>query len=146
MHLTILPWSHCLVSAARRFCSRADLGGKWHPEDRKHSTPPRTSTSSVSSNLARICHHRRYSRLTRIMCLLLLALVQPHTVDPLMIDILKRHLLWLTISHGRNKHSARSPRVDIATISLTSPHATPGMAPVTGLLGRNHPACEALLT
>ena len=80
------------------------------------------------------------------MCLLLLALVQPHTVDPFMIDILKRHLLWLTISHGLNKHSARSPRVDIATISLTSPHATPGMAPVTGLLGRNHPACEALLT
>lgn len=94
------------------------------------------------SNLAGICHHRQYSELTPIICLRLLALVQPHTVDPFMIDISKRHLLSLTISHGRNKHSARSPRVDIATISLASPHATPGMAPVTGLLGRNsQPSC-----
>ena len=98
------------------------------------------------SNPAGICHHRQYLRLTRIIYLLLLALVQPHTVDPLMIDILKRRLLWLTISHGRNKHSARSPRVDIATISLTSPHATPGMAPVSGHLGHSHHAFEALLT
>ena len=74
--------------------------------------------------------------------LLLLARCQPHTVDPFTMDISKRHLLWLTISHGRNKHSARSLRVDIATISLASPHATPGMAPVTGLLGRNsQPPC-----
>ena len=78
--------------------------------------------------------------------LLLLALVQPHTVDPSTMNDSKRHLLWLTISHGRNKRSARSPRVDIATISLTSLHATPGMTPVTDLLGGSHPACEALLT
>jgi hypothetical protein len=98
------------------------------------------------SNLAEMRHHRQHSGLTRIRCLLLLALVQPHTVDPFTIDMSKRHLLWLTISHGRIKHSARSLRVDIATISPTSPHATPGMAPVTDLLARNHPPCEALLT